>query len=143
MRMAWWARRGGAGVSQCSVSVPFWLIWALRADTEKAAYNGFGNYGQMDLVAALQWVAGQYRSLWWRIRTRPPSLASLVWPQVLSLMASPKGEGVVFNRADHQSGTLLSGYPFACCREAVGLALQSRLASRFAEEMASDGPGSR
>jgi len=73
--------------------------------SRESEYNGSGNYGQMDLIAALQWVKNNIA----RFGGNPDNVTlfgqSGGGRKILSLMASPLAAGL-FHKAISQSGSL-------------------------------------
>lgn len=126
----------GKGVVQVSVNQRLGAFGYLAHPelTAESGYNGSGNYGQMDLVAVLQWVQDNIE-----VFGGDPNNVTIFGEsgggrKVLSLMASPKAKGL-FHRAISQSGTLYPDTRSLAAGEAVGLALQSRLQAASLEEM--------
>lgn len=124
------------GVVQVSVNHrlgPFGYI-AHPEMTAESGYNGSGNYGQMDLVAALEWVRDNIEAF-----GGDPGNVTIFGEsgggrKVLSLMASPKATGL-FHKAISQSGTLIPDTRTLASAEAIGTNLQTRLNAASLEEM--------
>lgn len=123
------------GVVQVSVNHrlgPFGYIAHPELSAE-SGYNGSGNYGQMDLIAALEWVRDNIEAF-----GGDPGNVTIFGEsgggrKVLSLMASPRAAGL-FHRAISQSGTLYPDTRTLAAAEAVGSQLQTELdASSLAE----------
>lgn len=126
------------GVVQVSVNQrlgPFGYIAHPELSAE-SGYNGSGNYGQLDLVAALEWVQDNIE-----VFGGDPDNVTIFGEsgggrKVLSLMASPKAAGL-FHRAISQSGTLYPDTRSLESAEAIGSELQARLGAASLEEMRS------
>jgi para-nitrobenzyl esterase len=108
---------------------------ALSAEAQaESGYNGSGNYGQMDLIAALQWVQANIA----RFGGDPNNVTifgeSGGGRKVLSLMASPQARGL-FHKAISQSGTLIPDTRSLASAEAIGTQLQTRLAATSLADM--------
>lgn len=102
--------------------------------SQESGYGGSGNYGQMDLVAALEWVQDNIREF-----GGDPDNVTIFGEsgggrKVLSLMASPKAAGL-FHKAISQSGTLYPDTRSLEDAEAIGEQLQSQLAVSSLAEM--------
>ena len=116
------------GVVQVSVNHrlgPFGYIAHPDLSAE-SGYNGSGNYGQMDLIAALEWVQDNIAAF-----GGDPDNVTIFGEsgggrKVLSLMASPKAAGL-FHRAISQSGTLHPDTRTLASAEAIGEQLQQQL----------------
>ncbi|MCK2169438.1 carboxylesterase family protein, partial [Thalassospira xiamenensis] len=114
------------GVVQVSVNHrlgPFGYIAHPELSAE-SGYNGSGNYGQMDLIAALEWVRDNIEAF-----GGDPGNVTIFGEsgggrKVLSLMASPRAAGL-FHRAISQSGTLYPDTRTLAAAEAVGSQLQT------------------
>src|SRR5690554_3010089 len=124
------------GVVQVSVNHrlgPFGYIAHPDLSAE-SGYNGSGNYGQMDLVAALQWVQDNIEAF-----GGDPGNVTIFGEsgggrKVLSLMSSPQAAGL-FHRAISQSGTLHPDTRTLEAAEAIGMQLQQRLQADSLEQM--------
>ncbi|WP_328186642.1 carboxylesterase/lipase family protein [Marinobacter sp. OP 3.4] len=124
------------GVVQVSVNHrlgPFGYI-AHPDLTAESGYGGSGNYGQMDLVAALGWVQANIEAF-----GGDPDNVTIFGEsgggrKVLSLMASPQGAGL-FHQAISQSGTLYPDTRSLADAEAIGEQLQSNLGASSLAEM--------
>ncbi|WP_170062992.1 carboxylesterase/lipase family protein [Halopseudomonas oceani] len=102
--------------------------------TAESSYGGSGNYGQMDLIMALQWVQDNIEAF----GGNPDNLTifgeSGGGRKVLSLMASPQAAGL-FHRAISQSGTLRPDTRTLADGEALGLTIQERMGVDSLAEM--------
>ncbi|MCU5782833.1 Carboxylesterase type B [Alcanivorax balearicus MACL04] len=124
------------GVVQVSVNHrlgPFGYIAHSELSAE-SGYNGSGNYGQMDLIAALEWVRDNIEAF-----GGDPGNVTIFGEsgggrKVLSLMASPRAAGL-FHRAISQSGTLYPDTRSLAAAEAVGGQLQTELGASSLAEM--------
>lgn len=124
------------GIVQVSVNHrlgPFGYIAHPELSAE-SGYEGSGNYGQMDLVAALQWVQANIEAF-----GGDPGNVTIFGEsgggrKVLSLMSSPQAAGL-FHRAVSQSGTLHPDTRTLAAAEAVGMQLQQRLQADSLEQM--------
>jgi para-nitrobenzyl esterase len=124
------------GVVQVAVNQrlgPFGYIAHPELSAE-GGYGGSGNYGQMDLVMALQWVKANISAF-----GGDPDNVTIFGEsgggrKVLSLMASPRAAGL-FHKAISQSGTLIPDTRTLASAEAIGLALQQRLGALDLEDM--------
>ncbi len=124
------------GIVQVSVNHrlgPFGYIAHPELSAE-SGYEGSGNYGQMDLVAALQWVQANIEAF-----GGDPDNVTIFGEsgggrKVLSLMSSPQAAGL-FHRAVSQSGTLHPDTRTLAAAEAVGMQLQQRLQADSLEQM--------
>ncbi|NLC02599.1 MAG: carboxylesterase family protein, partial [Pseudomonas formosensis] len=99
-----------------------------------SGYNGSGNYGQMDLIAALEWVQENIAAF-----GGDPDNVTIFGEsgggrKVLSLMASPEAAGL-FHRAISQSGTLHPDTRTLASAEAIGVRLQENLSAGSLAEM--------
>lgn len=124
------------GVVQVSVNHrlgPFGYIAHPELSAE-SGYGGSGNYGQMDLVAALEWVQKNIEQF-----GGDPDNVTIFGEsgggrKTLSLMASPQGAGL-FHRAISQSGTLIPDTRSLENAEAIGTELQTNLGAASLDEM--------
>lgn len=103
----------------------------LSAENE---YGGSGNYGQMDLVMALEWVRDNIE-----VFGGDPNNVTIFGEsgggrKVLSLMASPQAKGL-FHKAISQSGTLFPDTRSLAAAEAIGSQLQTRMNAASLAEM--------
>ncbi|HIQ53729.1 MAG TPA: hypothetical protein EYH51_10770, partial [Pseudomonas pachastrellae] len=103
----------------------------LSAESE---YEGSGNYGQMDLIMALQWVQDNIAAFGGNPDNVTIFGESGGGRKVLSLMASPQAAGL-FHRAISQSGTLRPDTRTLADGEAVGLSVQQRMGVDSLAEM--------
>ena len=126
------------GVVQVAVNHrlgPFGYI-AHPALSAESGYGGSGNYGQLDLVMALEWVRANIDAF-----GGDPDNVTIFGEsgggrKVLSLMASPRASGL-FHKAISQSGTLIPDTRTLASAEAIGMDLQKRLNATSVEEMRS------
>jgi len=100
----------------------------------ESGYGGSGNYGQMDLVMALQWVRDNIAAF-----GGDPTNVTIFGEsgggrKVLSLMASPEAKGL-FHRAISQSGTLIPDTRTLASAEAVGTVLATNLGASTLEQL--------
>jgi para-nitrobenzyl esterase len=124
------------GVVQVSVNHrlgPFGYI-AHPGLSAESGYNGSGNYGQMDLIAALEWVQDNIAAF-----GGDPDNVTIFGEsgggrKVLSLMASPEAAGL-FHRAISQSGTLIPDTRSLVAAETIGSELQTNLGAASLTEM--------
>ncbi|MFC4261178.1 carboxylesterase family protein [Marinobacter lacisalsi] len=124
------------GVVQVSVNHrlgPFGYIAHPDLSAE-SGYGGSGNYGQMDLIAALEWVRDNIEAF-----GGDPGNVTIFGEsgggrKVLSLMASPEAEGL-FHKAISQSGTLYPDTRSLDSAEAIGEQLQSGLGASSLAQM--------
>ena len=100
----------------------------------ESGYNGSGNYGQMDLVKALQWVQANIAAFGGNPANVTIFGESGGGRKVLSLMASPQARGL-FHKAISQSGTLYPDTRSLASAEAVGTQLSTRLNAPTLAEM--------
>jgi para-nitrobenzyl esterase len=124
------------GVVQVSVNHrlgPFGYIAhpELSAETD---YQGSGNYGQMDLIMALEWVRDNIEAFGGNPNNVTIFGESGGGRKVLSLMASPQAKGL-FHKAISQSGTLHPDTRSLAAAEAIGSQLQTRLNAESVAEM--------
>lgn len=126
------------GVVQVSVNHrlgPFGYV-AHPTLSQESGYNGSGNYGQMDLVQALQWVKANIAQF-----GGDPDNVTIFGEsgggrKVLSLMASPQAAGL-FHKAISQSGMLIPDTRSLASAEAIGTSLQTRLNATSIADMRS------
>jgi len=126
----------GKGVVQVSVNHrlgPFGYI-AHPALSAESGYNGSGNYGQMDLIAALRWVKDNIAQFGGNPNNVTLFGESGGGRKVLSLMASPQAAGL-FHKAISQSGTLIPDTRSLASAEAIGTQLATRLNATTLAEM--------
>ncbi|MCC5809088.1 MAG: carboxylesterase/lipase family protein [Ectothiorhodospiraceae bacterium] len=124
------------GVVQISVNHrlgPFGYI-AHPELSEESGYGGSGNYGQMDLILALEWVQENIEAF-----GGDPDNVTIFGEsgggrKVLSLMASPQAAGL-FHKAISQSGTLYPDTRSLEVAEGIGSELQTRLEADSLAEM--------
>ena len=124
------------GVVQVSVNHrlgPFGYI-AHPGLSAESGYNGSGNYGQMDLIAALEWVQENIAAFGGDADNVTIFGESGGGRKVLSLMASPEASGL-FHRAISQSGTLIPDTRSLANAEAIGSELQTNLGASSVTEM--------
>ena len=124
------------GVVQVSVNHrlgPFGYIAHPGLSTE-SGYSGSGNYGQMDLIAALEWVRDNIAAFGGDADNVTIFGESGGGRKVLSLMASPQAAGL-FHRAISQSGTLIPDTRGLADAEAIGSELQTNLGAASVTEM--------
>lgn len=124
------------GVVQVSVNHrlgPFGYIAHPDLSAE-SGYNGSGNYGQMDLIAALKWVQENIAVFGGNPDNVTIFGESGGGRKVLSLMASPQATGL-FHRAISQSGTLYPDTRDLASAEAIGSELQSQLGATSLADM--------
>jgi len=124
------------GVVQVSVNHrlgPFGYI-AHPGLSAESGYNGSGNYGQMDLIAALEWVQENIAAFGGDADNVTIFGESGGGRKVLSLMASPEASGL-FHRAISQSGTLIPDTRGLANAEAIGSELQTNLGAASVTEM--------
>ena len=124
------------GVVQVSVNHrlgPFGYV-AHPLLSAESGYGGSGNYGQMDLILALQWVRDNIAAF-----GGDPDNVTIFGEsgggrKVLSLMASPQAKGL-FHRAISQSGTLIPDTRTLASAEAVGTTLATNLGATTLEQL--------
>ncbi|MCR5883777.1 carboxylesterase family protein [Rhizobacter sp. J219] len=124
------------GVVQVSVNHrlgPFGYI-AHPALSAESGYGGSGNYGQMDLIAALQWVRDNIAQFGGDPNNVTIFGESGGGRKVLSLMASPAARGL-FHKAISQSGTLYPDTRSLASAEAIGTQLANNLNAATLTEM--------
>lgn len=124
------------GVVQVSVNHrlgPFGYIAHPELSAE-SGYGGSGNYGQMDLIMALEWVQDNISAFGGNPDNVTIFGESGGGRKVLSLMASPKAAGL-FHRAISQSGTLYPDTRSLEAAEAIGSELQTQLDAASIDEM--------
>ncbi|MBN1663599.1 MAG: carboxylesterase family protein [Deltaproteobacteria bacterium] len=104
--------------------------------SRESGYNGSGNYGQMDLIAALQWIKNNIA----RFGGNPDNVTlfgqSGGGRKILSLMASPLAAGL-FHKAISQSGSLIPDTRSLADAEAIGEALFKNLNAATPDELRS------
>lgn len=100
----------------------------------ESQYEGSGNYGQMDLIMALQWVQDNIAAFGGNPDNVTIFGESGGGRKVLSLMASPQAAGL-FHQAISQSGTLRPDTRSLADGEAVGLSVQQRMGVDSLAEM--------
>ncbi|GGC86555.1 carboxylesterase/lipase family protein [Halopseudomonas salina] len=124
------------GVVQVSVNHrlgPFGYIAHPDLSAE-SGYSGSGNYGQLDLIMALEWVRDNIEAF-----GGDPGNVTIFGEsgggrKVLSLMASPKAAGL-FHQAISQSGTLYPDTRSLEAAEQIGTQLQNNLNAASLVEM--------
>lgn len=124
------------GVVQVAVNHrlgPFGYIAHPELSAE-SGYGGSGNYGQMDLIMALQWVQDNIAKFGGNPNNVTIFGESGGGRKVLSLMASPEAAGL-FHRAISQSGTLYPDTRSLAVAESIGSQLQNNLDAASLEEM--------
>ncbi len=102
--------------------------------SQESGYNGSGNYGQMDLIASLQWVKNNIAQFGGDPNNVTIFGESGGGRKVLSLMASPQAAGL-FHKAISQSGTLIPDTRSLASAEAIGTTLATRLNATTLAEM--------
>ncbi len=102
--------------------------------SEESGYGGSGNYGQMDLIAALKWVKRNIAAFGGNPENVTIFGESGGGRKVLSLMASPEAAGL-FHKAISQSGTLIPDTRGLEAAEAYGSALSEALGAATLEEL--------
>jgi len=100
----------------------------------ESGYNGSGNYGQMDLIAALEWVQDNIETFGGNPDNVTIFGESGGGRKTLSLMASPEAAGL-FHQAISQSGTLYPDTRSLVDAEAIGSELQTNLDAASLDEM--------
>jgi len=124
------------GVIQISVNHrlgPFGYIAHPELSGE-SGYEGSGNYGQLDLIAALEWVQKNIHKFGGDKNNVTIFGESGGGRKVLSLMASPLAKGL-FHKAISQSGTLRVNTRTLEKAEEVGMQLQANLGAESLSEM--------
>ncbi|MBU4055218.1 MAG: carboxylesterase family protein, partial [Proteobacteria bacterium] len=104
--------------------------------SKESGYNGSGNYGQMDLIAALKWVKNNIASF-----GGDPGNVTLFGEsgggrKLLSLMASPQAKGL-FHKAISESGSLIPDTRSLADAETLGMNLSKKLGAETLEELRS------
>jgi len=130
------AAMASKGVVQVSVNHrlgPFGYIAHPDLSAE-SGYNGSGNYGQMDLIAALEWVQDNIETFGGNPDNVTIFGESGGGRKTLSLMASPEAAGL-FHQAISQSGTLYPDTRSLVDAEAIGSELQTNLDAASLDEM--------
>ncbi|MDA8138215.1 MAG: carboxylesterase family protein [Desulfobacteraceae bacterium] len=107
--------------------------------SEESGYGGSGNYGQMDLIAALQWVRDNIAAFGGDPGNVTIFGQSGGGAKAISLMASPLATGL-FKRAICQSGMVASGNDFMnsvdlAAAEARGISLSQRLGAESLSDL--------
>lgn len=102
--------------------------------SEESKYGGSGNYGQMDLIAALKWVQRNIRAFGGDPNNVTIFGESGGGRKTLSLMASPKASGL-FHKAISQSGTLYPDTRSLESAHAEGLKLSDYLGAGSIDEL--------
>ncbi len=92
----------------------------------ESGYGGSGNYGNMDLIAALHWVQQNIKTFGGDPRNVTIFGQSGGGRKVLSLRSTPLAKGL-FHKAICQSGSLRPDTRSLAAAEAMGLALQAKL----------------
>src|SRR5690606_31638547 len=124
------------GIVQVSVNHrlgPFGYIAHPDLSAE-SGYGGSGNYGQMDLVAALKWVQANIEAFGGNPGNVTIFGESGGGRKVLSLISSPQAAGL-FHRAISQSGTLHPDTLHLASAEATGVQIQQNLNAASLAEM--------
>lgn len=124
------------GVVQVSVNQRLGIFGYLAHPwmSAESEYGGSGNYGQMDLIAALQWVRDNIAVFGGDPRNVTIFGESGGGRKVLSLMASPMAAGL-FHKAISQSGTLYPDTRSLASAEAHGQALSDAVGATTLEEL--------
>ena len=102
--------------------------------TEESDYNGSGNYGQLDLIAALKWVKKNISQF-----GGDPENVTLFGEsgggrKIMSLMASPLAKGL-FHKAISESGSLIPDTRSLADAEAIGKTLSKNLNAETLAEL--------
>ncbi len=100
----------------------------------ESGYGGSGNYGNMDLIAALQWVQKNINSFGGDPKNVTIFGQSGGGRKVLSMRSTPLAKGL-FHKAICQSGSLRPETRSLEAAEALGLALQNKLGVSSLAEM--------
>lgn len=100
----------------------------------ESGYGGSGNYGNMDLIAALQWVQKNIKAFGGDPKNVTIFGQSGGGRKVLSLRSTPLAKGL-FHKAICQSGSLRPDTRSLAAAEAMGLALQAKLGVSSLAEM--------
>lgn len=100
----------------------------------ESGYGGSGNYGNMDLIAALQWVQRNIKHFGGDPRNVTIFGESGGGRKVLSLRSTPLAAGL-FHKAISQSGSLRPDTRSLAAAEAMGSALTTRLGVTTLAEM--------
>ncbi|RFA30992.1 hypothetical protein CAI21_03185 [Alkalilimnicola ehrlichii] len=124
------------GVVQVSVNHRLGLFgYIAHPDlSAESGYGGSGNYGQMDLIMALEWVQDNIAAFGGNPDNVTIFGESGGGRKVLSLMASPEAAGL-FHQAISQSGTLFPDTRSLAAAEEIGEALQNNLGAASLDEM--------
>jgi para-nitrobenzyl esterase len=124
------------GVVQVSVNQRLGIFGYLAHPwlSAESEYGGSGNYGQMDLIAALKWVQDNIAAFGGDPRNVTIFGESGGGRKVLSLMASPQAAGL-FHKAISQSGTLYPDTRGLASAEAHGQALSDAVGATTLEEL--------
>lgn len=124
------------GVVQVSVNqrIGFFGYMAHPWLSQESEYGGSGNYGQMDLIAALEWVQRNIAAFGGDPNNVTIFGESGGGRKTLSLMASPRAAGL-FHRAISQSGTLYPDTRGLEAAEAEGLKLSDALGASSIDEL--------
>ncbi len=100
----------------------------------ESGYGGSGNYGNMDLIAALQWVQKNIKMFGGDPKNVTIFGQSGGGRKVLSMRSTPLAKGL-FHKAICQSGSLRPDTRSLAAAEAMGLALQTKLGAASLAEM--------
>ena len=104
--------------------------------SKESAYNGSGNYGQMDLIAALKWVKKNIADF-----GGDPDNVTLFGEsgggrKILSLMASPQAAGL-FHKAISESGSLIPDTRSLVAAEDLGMSISKKIGVTTLEDFRS------
>ncbi|MBN1654719.1 MAG: carboxylesterase family protein [Deltaproteobacteria bacterium] len=102
--------------------------------SQESEYGGSGNYGQMDLIMALEWVKNNIANFGGDPNNVTIFGESGGGRKVLSLMASPLAAGL-FHKAISQSGTLIPDTRSLESAESYGTALSEALGVTTIEQL--------
>ncbi|MDA8138705.1 MAG: carboxylesterase family protein, partial [Desulfobacteraceae bacterium] len=124
------------GVVQVSVNQRLGIFGYLAHPwlSAESGYGGSGNYGQMDLIAALKWVQENIAAFGGDPRNVTIFGESGGGRKVLSLTASPQAAGL-FHKAISESGTLFPDTRSLAAAEAHGTALSNAVGASSIEEL--------